>query len=191
LTDTLFVSLLPNSQTNISLLTANAGQDSLSVIFYPEQPENWLSITGNEFKIAGNESVEVPILINSSGLSNGNYLAAIIADAGIFGLKRIVIQLIVGDPVGILGAENEQLAVTVFPNPFKNSLQFELTSFRKDESIHLQIFDSRGLILFETTREAINKPYVMQWNGDKYPKGMYFYKLQSTRSVLSGRLLKF
>jgi hypothetical protein len=88
--------------------------------------------------------------------------------------------------------ENDNLMLTVYPNPSNNSFTFEINSFKEKESVlSVQITDIAGKQVFRENKyiaDTVNNKII--WSTGNSNSGIYFYKIQFNDRVYSGKLLK-
>ncbi len=78
---------------------------------------------------------------------------------------------------------------SAWPNPFQNTLSFELQSAKTGLNSNLKIYNSRGQIV--STVPLINLQQgssQVNWDASELPAGVYFYRLENAKQT--GKILK-
>ena len=77
---------------------------------------------------------------------------------------------------------------SIYPNPFNPlvSLNYELS---KDEYLEISILDINGRVI-ESLIEGnfVSGSYAVQWDGNEFSSGIYFFQIKSTNSSLMEKI---
>ncbi len=83
-----------------------------------------------------------------------------------------------------------------YPNPFNpvTKINFDIpsspSSFGKGSGARLVIYDILGREIAVLVNEQLNPgTYEVEWNADKYPSGVYFYRLESNENALTKKMV--
>jgi len=88
---------------------------------------------------------------------------------------------------------NQQLTVTIYPNPFSHHTTFEF-GLEQPGEIALTIYNNQGQEVAVLVNEHQDKGrHHVQWNAEEIPSGIYFYRLavSGQRSAVSGKMVKY
>jgi hypothetical protein len=93
------------------------------------------------------------------------------------------------DGVGVIhassaGIDEEQISMSVFPNPFVNSFRISLPE-NLQEVINIEIINQAGSIVF---RNDVKSSEEIDLSG--FPEGIYFLKLESAAQMIRQKILK-
>jgi bilirubin oxidase len=88
--------------------------------------------------------------------------------------------------------EAEANGLTVYPNPFSATLQFDLASIgRITDDASITIHDVTGKIVYQSGKQILNDSgNQLELNLDYLPQSIYYYKLVNSGLVYSGLLFK-
>ncbi len=81
------------------------------------------------------------------------------------------------------------IGLTITPNPFTNSttLEYEL---KQPESVSLSIYNQMGKQVFQTEENQHQGKQQLIWYAERYPDGIYYYRLQVGNAVVNGKMVK-
>jgi hypothetical protein len=83
-----------------------------------------------------------------------------------------------------------ELPIKIYPNPFKYQTRIRYT-LQTSDYVRLKIYDSMGrLVMIPVDEAQIEGPHEVILNADDLVPGMYFYKLEITGLVKSGRMIR-
>ena len=91
---------------------------------------------------------------------------------------------------GINDLENHILAVTAFPNPFKEEVNIRFT-LDKMMDVSVEILDIQGRVVdvLESRSNMLPGTHVTTWRADQFSNGMYFYRIKADQGVVNGKIL--
>ena len=99
----------------------------------------------------------------------------------------------VGDVCEITGAINikngKGLNCIAYPNPFNNSLSFEITSQQADE-MQLEVYDVLGRLMLSEKVSLVNGENIHSVETDKWTPGIYSYRITGTKNLIVGKVSK-
>lgn len=90
------------------------------------------------------------------------------------------------DMVSVSENEKNNGVVNAFPNPFTNTISFELKNWNAGTT--LEIYSITGSIIFSKTWEAIPSKYQVELANQA--SGVYFYKISNSTQSANGKLFK-
>ncbi len=84
---------------------------------------------------------------------------------------------------------------SISPNPFIDSVTFKVDSIMKQKDSKITIYNVKGQRIYSQTQSLQKGLNELQWNGldrnnRSVPTGVYFYKIDTGESSLSGKLVK-
>ena len=103
------------------------------------------------------------------------------------------VVLIKTDADGLVSLEDEimqeLLSVEVYPNPFASSTTL---SYTLEEPVDLQftVYNIQGQLLHEMQKRQLRGEQKIEWHAERYPGGLYFYRLKAGDRFESGKLIK-
>ncbi len=207
---------LSDSPEGSSPLFYSAAVDSIGARVHVAFNKNMLEPEGanSEFAVKGNGLIDIPIeniVIHSNDsttlilrladtIQEGDEIT--IAYSGIsvfsadggqlepFGPEKVYNRL--DEPSGITEKENtnstDQL-IQNSPNPF-NAVTYISFHLPKEEKVSLSIYNIYGQKLETLVNEELNAgEHIYQWDGSKYPSGIYFYKLNTRIFTSCGKMI--
>jgi hypothetical protein len=98
-------------------------------------------------------------------------------------------------PTAINDLRESELQVSSYPNPFKNTVNFEFY-LQKKSNVSLSVFDLSGQELFILNNENLGVgKQQMVWNGTNssgiaVPDGIYFVKLKINEEIVTWKIIK-
>lgn len=82
------------------------------------------------------------------------------------------------------------IEVKVYPNPFSETLHFEIQSEREQRML-LEVFDLSGRLLFSSTGKILQGSTLIPLSGHQLPgKGAFIYKISTPGEVSCGKIIK-
>jgi len=79
--------------------------------------------------------------------------------------------------------------VSAYPNPFNPSVTLSYQLF-SDSDVTLDIYNIHGQKISTVVNELQQKGlHNVQWNGSKFPSGVYFYRIQAGNEIKNGKLM--
>ncbi|KAA1245064.1 CARDB domain-containing protein [Aquimarina sp. RZ0] len=79
----------------------------------------------------------------------------------------------------------------VYPNPFREKINFSITATNKKSNISLTVYDTKGSIVDKTTSKTQSKgEQIFTYESINLPNGLYFYNLKIDEKSYQGHLLK-
>jgi hypothetical protein len=82
----------------------------------------------------------------------------------------------------------EEVEITAFPNPNKDSLNIKLSGFETSQ-IELSVFDALGKEVFKQKFENIGESFEEKIQTSGWGKGIYFLKIKSGKKVLTKKIV--
>jgi flagellar hook assembly protein FlgD len=98
-------------------------------------------------------------------------------------------------PTAINDLRESELQVSSYPNPFKNTVNFEFY-LQKKSNVSLSVFDLSGQELFILNNDNLGVgKQQMVWNGTNssgiaVPDGIYFVKLKINEEIVTWKIIK-
>ena len=154
---------------------------------------NSMSVLADGYRLVptlGNAQLNISWTIKD--LTNGNYfwsvqaidnnfVGSIFSDEGSFTITTV-------------GAEENEiqnifLALSNYPNPFPTSTTIEY-NLKYPEKITLTIYDYLGKPVYQTRDNQLHGLQMIVWNGEKFPDGIYYYRLQVGDAIANGKMVK-
>ncbi len=89
-------------------------------------------------------------------------------------------------PVALNEIRNNEMEVSVFPNPVENSCRLQVTGYRLEENLKAEIFDLTGRKIFE---QNIVSPSA-NLSLSEVEKGVYFLKVEGKQFSFTQRIVK-
>jgi hypothetical protein len=159
------------------------------------------TFTGNlDFCNTYLEGLSYGTAINKNGdiINVGNTSHNIPLDNSLFDTNSIsndavgyIIKLLIDETTEI----NEYSEITTFaqvsayPNPFNPSVTLSYQLF-SDSDVTLDIYNIHGQKISTVVNELQQKGlHNVQWNGSKFPSGVYFYRIQAGNEIKNGKLM--
>lgn len=85
---------------------------------------------------------------------------------------------------------HDELRMTIYPNPVKNSTTFTC-SLKEPSHVTIEIFDSFRRLVGEPVNAFQQKgDQQFYWNAEPLPAGIYFYRVQAGNEVGMGKIIK-
>jgi hypothetical protein len=95
------------------------------------------------------------------------------------------------ESVQISQASSTFIGISVYPNPFEQTINFEWNAAHED--VRLEILDQYGNIVsssFKITAKKGEGNYYISLESAALPKGMYYYRLTADRKTFNGKISK-
>ncbi len=79
--------------------------------------------------------------------------------------------------------------IEVSPNPFTAStaLSYKL---KQSEKVSLSIYNHLGQIVYQEEEQQPQGKQQLIWNAERYPEGVYYYRLKVGDAVANGKMVK-
>lgn len=85
---------------------------------------------------------------------------------------------------------NSSQSVTAYPNPFNDTVEFNLNEQNFNFPVTLEIYNSKGILQDSKTFKQSNASNKLNYYNGKLQSGLYYYKLIGQKKVINGTLLK-
>jgi hypothetical protein len=95
-----------------------------------------------------------------------------------------------GFPVVVNEITDYGLRITNYPNPVNQIINFSYT-LKESGSVRIQVFNNFGQLVAEPLNS--NQPMgerQVTWNAGNLPAGLYFYKIQTSKEIGAGKIIK-
>jgi len=184
--DSIFEELSLDTQSEVSMNISNDGTNNMNFTISFNNNPSWLTTSVNQGVIEGGESLDLILYFDNADMDTGYYETIMTIDGPDFIGKNIKVVMHVYDGLNIRIIPDE-LDVSVFPNPFNNSVSFVLD---KTGLIQFDIFDSYGRLVYgeETYLDNLNNKLI--WNATNMAGGIYYYRIKSTDGIAVGKIIK-
>jgi hypothetical protein len=156
----------------------------------------WLGIDPPHGLLQSEEDADVILVLNSNGLDDGVYASRvqIVSNDLASPEVEISVTLFVGNWSGINDetGSNYPLDFSLdqnYPNPFNAETRIQYT-IHEPELVSISVYDVNGneiIILNEGFMPSGS--HQMTWNADKYPAGVYFAKLSTSKESATIKML--
>jgi len=85
----------------------------------------------------------------------------------------------------------ENLAVSTFPNPFRESVEIQYT-LQEDADVHIRVYDAIGNTVADLALGKNSRgPHTHRWSAAPFRGGFYYYQIMANSRILgAGKLLK-
>lgn len=150
-------------------------------ISYPASNNNYLFQNPNFVHIGiGNDLIDSAFAVNEKGRYR-------IDDF------KINYNNFISDKNNVVYLETQE-QVSTFPNPFKNSIQFNI-SIENMNSVSILIYNIEGNVVFEDILNYSDSKQMYLWNGldmngISVPSGVYSYLIVSGKQKVEGKIIK-
>ena len=176
------VEISKDSTTEDTLVITNPGEGVIQYEILIENQPGWLTLESYSGQLNSGETHDIFMTFNSNDLELNDYTCTMYLESDIGNNKTIPVVMHVVNNVGIENIENNDVIVS--PNPFSESLEFNLTGIKG--SVSLKIFNQVGNVVFET-----NSGGNISWSNPDVPSGMYFYVIEAKDTqIKSGKIIK-
>lgn len=184
--DSIFEELSLDTQSEVSVNISNDGINNMNFSISFNNNPSWLTTSVNQGVIPGGESMDLILYFDNADMDTGYYQTIMTIDGQDFIGKNIKVIMHVYDGLNIR-VNPEEIDVSVFPNPFNNSVSFVLD---KTGLIKFDIFDSYGRLVYaeETYLDNLNNKLI--WNANNMAGGIYYYRIKSTEGIAVGKIIK-
>jgi predicted outer membrane repeat protein len=89
-----------------------------------------------------------------------------------------------------LQSRRSGLPLSVWPNPFANSVTFTYT-LAESSQVNLRVYDSYGQLVTEPVNALQQKgEQRVEWNADNLPAGIYYCRLQAGERIVTSKIIK-
>lgn len=187
--DSVYVELPVNANKSDTLIISNSGSDTLHYFITLIDEPAWIMLSQHEGSVIPGYPDSIIMQFDSHGIDTGNYYCSInIYGENIEG-KSIPVQMFVYDNVGFENVINPSL-VRVFPNPFKDLVEFNFNVTKSGES-EIEIYDQYGHIIYRYNESVTSGSVKLTWKNSISNRGIYYYRLSFNENIISsGKLIK-
>jgi len=188
--DSISVEVLKGEILIDTLLIKNIGADTLNYsVTIEEQPE-WISLSQHSGSLPQGESDDLILTFDSHGLDTGYYYCSISIDGNFSPSQTIPVEMHVVSGVGVTDVNSISANITVYPNPFRESVVIEINSVKANKAF-IQIYDPTGKQIFVREQYLQNAGTVFKWSDNNLKKGIYFYSITlDDTEIKTGKILK-
>lgn len=184
--DSIFEELSLDTESEVSMNIANDGINDLNFSINFNNDPTWLNTSVNEGVISGGESLDLILHFNNADMDTGYYQTIITINGLGFIGKNIKIGMHVYDGLNI-HLNPDLIDISVFPNPFNNSVSFMLDY---EGLIQLDIFDSFGRLAYRKGTYMDKQNNKLMWNAANMAGGIYYYRIKSRNGHAVGKIIK-
>lgn len=186
--DSIFVELVMNDEVSESLFLSNTGGDTINYTISVENDPAWLALNQTEGSLPSLTQDEITLTFSSSA-DTGIFETTLIISADNIVTRYIPVIMFVYNDVSVGERFNDQLSVSVFPNPFTSQTNFTFDG-ASNHIYKLEIFDQFGKQVFSKLIKQNGQKNSISWNYNT--SGVYFYRILTNRKqVSSGKLLHY
>lgn len=186
--DSIFVELVMNDEVSESLFLSNTGGDTINYTISVENDPAWLALNQTEGSLPSLTQDEITLTFSSSA-DTGIFETTLIISADNIVTRYIPVIMFVYNDVSVGERFNDQLSVSVFPNPFTSQTNFTFDG-ASNHIYKLEIFDQFGKQVFSKLIKQNGQKNSISWNYNT--SGVYFYRiLTNGKQVSSGKLLHY
>jgi hypothetical protein len=153
---------------------------------------NWVTSAINSGTLISNESVSIPLMINTENLNPGQvYTTKVLVNDLINNLsEEVEVSLEISDELDNSNINPYAYFLkTPYPNPFnpKTTIEFSISNL---ENVEIIIYDMQGKKI-EVISNQVYSPghYNLEWNAEKYSSGIYFVKMVSENFIDTQKLM--
>ncbi|PLX04930.1 MAG: hypothetical protein C0595_01410 [Marinilabiliales bacterium] len=184
--DSIFEELSLDTESEVSMIIANDGINNLNFNLSFNNNPSWITTSVNEGVIEGGGSLDLILYFDNADMDTGYYETIMTIDGPDFIGKNIKVVMHVYDGLNIR-INPDVIDVSVFPNPFNNSVSFVLDN---EGLIQFDIFDSFGRLVYgeETYLDKLNNKLI--WNAANMAGGIYYYRIKSPDGLAVGKIVK-
>jgi subtilisin family serine protease len=184
------VEILKENTLNDTLTIKNIGADTLNYSVTIEDQPEWILLSQISGSLPQGESDELILMFDAQGLDTGYYYCSISIDGNFDYTQTIPVEMHVVSSVGITDAVSNTSNVTVYPNPFSESVTFKFNHIKANKAL-LQIYDLAGKQVYSYEYFINNSNAGFKWQSSGLDKGVYFYKIiLDNAEVVTGKLMR-
>lgn len=185
----LYIDINPNSSSDDDLQLSNTGNDTMAYKLTIPEDATWLSLSSDTGQLIPHASDVIMVTYDDNGLDTGLYQTTIHITTDEAGSKDIPVYMNVTNYVSTKEVISGLPQVTISPNPFNN--QVKISFFMETASrANLKIFNSQGIIVYKISQAFPSGNHTLIWQNNTIPSGVYYYKLETTGGVSSGKIVK-
>jgi hypothetical protein len=190
-TDSIHVEILQDDVTFDTLSITNSGGDTLYYeITIEDQPE-WLNLDQTNGSLASQESDDIVLTFDSEGMDTGFYNATLTISGEGLTPQTVQVVMHIFTNVGIDEVTNDDIRLSVYPNPFSSEVTFDIEQKQQGET-RIEVYDQTGRLVFSEQVASTRSRSQFIWQNEQSGSGIYFYRLSiEGQTVRSGKLLKY
>jgi len=174
--------------------TSDPSVFDISGIFAIGRNLDWLQLAASGGSIDAGETLDLAVVLNSAGLSNGLHVANIVISGNGGAPVTVPVSLNVSDVSAVGDLPGSVVLNGNYPNPFNPSTTISF-SLPTDQDICLRVYTTRGRLvntLIEGPQLA-GRHHAL-WNGRNsqgrsVASGVYFYRLETGNGNFTGKMV--
>lgn len=145
-----------------------------------EAQVNWLSVSPESGSIAPNESEDLTVTFDATGLENGSYMATIEVNNNDPEVQIVEVDAMLDIVTGVneLGEKN---GILVFPNPAQDYVKVKANH----EITNVRIVNYVGQLVYENNAETEE----VHINTSQYDAGVYVIQIETTAGMISKQII--
>ena len=145
-----------------------------------EAQMNWLSVSPESGSIAPNESEDLTVTFDATGLENGSYMATIEVNNNDPEMQIVEVDAMLDIVTGVneLGENN---GILVFPNPAQDYVKVKANH----EITNVRIVNYVGQLVYENNAETEE----VHINTSQYDAGVYVIQIETTAGMISKQII--
>lgn len=185
----------PGPYANIRI--SDASDPSLfaeSGIFAMGRNLDWLQPASTSGSIDVGETLDLALVMNSAGLSNGLYVANIVINSNGGAPVTVPVSLTVTDVSAVGELPSSVVLNGNYPNPFNPSTTISF-SLPADQDVYLRVYTTRGRLVNTLVEgHQLAGRHHAVWNGKNsqgrtVASGVYFYRLETGNGNFTGKMV--